>query len=139
MPSNSYEYMKNYWGTHPEQYKKQKERIKKWQNEHPEKRKECQKKSMKKWILKNPEQKRKMGERVKLWQQNRKKLLVNLMGGKCEKCGYNKCLAALGFHHKDPTKKESSRDWQRKNFKIEENRLLCANCHMEEHHKIRNP
>lgn len=28
------------------------------------------------------------------------------MGGKCEKCGYNKCLDALEFHHKDPSQKE---------------------------------
>jgi hypothetical protein len=129
-----------------EWYEKNKEAIKKavkrWKSKNPEKVKKYQKKSMKTWILKNPEQKQKMGERVKLWQQKRKRTLVEIMGGKCEKCGYNKCLAALGFHHKDPTKKESSRDWLRKNFKIDENRLLCANCHMEEHHenpKIRNP
>ena len=31
-----------------------------------------------------------------------KSILVEYKGGKCEICGYNKCYAALEFHHKDP-------------------------------------
>ena len=27
-------------------------------------------------------------------------------GGKCQRCGYNRCLKALEFHHLDPTKKD---------------------------------
>ena len=32
--------------------------------------------------------------------------LKEKMGGKCNKCGYNKCISALDFHHKDPSKKD---------------------------------
>jgi len=35
----------------------------------------------------------------------RKKKLVKLLGGKCEICGYTKCLSALVFHHKNPKTK----------------------------------
>jgi len=35
-----------------------------------------------------------------------KKALVEYKGGRCEKCGYNKCIAAMDFHHKDPKEKE---------------------------------
>jgi len=31
---------------------------------------------------------------------------VAYKGGRCEICGYNKCIAALQFHHKDPSAKE---------------------------------
>ena len=35
-----------------------------------------------------------------------KKALVKYKGGACCKCGYNKCLRALEFHHLDPSKKD---------------------------------
>ena len=31
---------------------------------------------------------------------------VKLLGSKCSICGYNKCIDALEFHHKDPKIKE---------------------------------
>jgi hypothetical protein len=43
---------------------------------------------------------------IKRRKQN-KLLLVEYKGGKCECCGYDKCIAALEFHHLDPTTKES--------------------------------
>lgn len=70
----------------------------------------------------------------------RKKKLIELMGGKCEKCGYNKCAAALDFHHKDPSQKEF--DIGTKNvcfskivLEAKKCSLLCSNCHREEHNK----
>jgi hypothetical protein len=36
----------------------------------------------------------------------RKLKLINLRGGKCEKCGYDKNLSALEFHHIDSNLKE---------------------------------
>ena len=32
-----------------------------------------------------------------------KKMLVQYKGGKCERCGYNRCIRALEFHHLDPS------------------------------------
>ena len=35
-----------------------------------------------------------------------KKALIAYKGGKCERCGYNKCNRALEFHHLDPSIKD---------------------------------
>lgn len=62
-------------------------------------------------------------------------------GGCCERCGYNKCIKALEFHHLDPSKKDFtiSNDHFRLKEAIEESKkciLLCANCHRELHDNI---
>ena len=38
--------------------------------------------------------------------QKRKQELVYIMGGKCSLCGYDRCIAALEFHHIDKSQKE---------------------------------
>lgn len=68
----------------------------------------------------------------------RKNKLIEMMGGKCEKCGYNKCNAVLDFHHIDPSIKEytiSTRNLSLKKITEEVKKciLLCANCHRELH------
>ena len=35
-----------------------------------------------------------------------KKMLLDYKGGKCSKCGYDKCQRALEFHHTDPNIKD---------------------------------
>lgn len=68
-----------------------------------------------------------------------KTALVESFGGQCERCGYNQCLRALQFHHKDPLTKA---EWSgsRGSASLDEVAahpdrfiLLCANCHFEEH------
>ena len=67
--------------------------------------------------------------------------LINALGGSCP-CGYNKNMAALTFHHIDPTKKESKRFYTYWSRYLEvgadafrkEVRLSCENCHRETHH-----
>jgi len=71
----------------------------------------------------------------------RKLEFVNLKGGCCQICGYNKNLAALQFHHREPSKKElkldlrhfSNNSIQKLKVEVEKCNLLCANCHLEEH------
>ena len=65
--------------------------------------------------------------------------LVKILGGKCCICEYNKCNAALEFHHKG--NKEGSlakmiRDISKQKALKELKKciLLCANCHRELHH-----
>jgi len=58
--------------------------------------------------------------------------------GGCVKCGYSKCLAALGFHHTKDNKSyspASMKNVAKRNIIKELNKciVLCANCHMEEH------
>lgn len=67
-----------------------------------------------------------------------KKKAVEYLGGKCLKCGYNKCLSALEFHHLDPSKKDPEYYSLKVNFsklksELDKCVLLCANCHREEH------
>jgi hypothetical protein len=71
--------------------------------------------------------------------QKRKVDLVNYKGGKCEKCGYNKCYAVLSFHHRDPTKKDfeicgSNKALHKLKIEADKCDLLCANCHLETHY-----
>jgi hypothetical protein len=70
---------------------------------------------------------------------DRKKKAINMLGGKCCKCGYNANYAAFDFHHLDPSKKEF--DWKNlryrswKNIVVELKKcvLVCRNCHAELH------
>lgn len=70
-----------------------------------------------------------------------KKWAVEYKGGKCERCGYNKCIVALDFHHLDPSQKDftiSNRnvdwDWEVVKQEVDKCILLCANCHRELHY-----
>ena len=72
-------------------------------------------------------------------QRKRKQQFVDYKGGHCERCGYNKCLGALEFHHLDP--KEKDPDWSKLKSKSLENAkpeldkcaLVCSRCHREIH------
>ena len=74
------------------------------------------------------------------WRRETKELLVEMKGGCCSKCGYNKCIAALEFHHPEgEDKKDRSLLMnRRKRDKVLADAqplvLLCANCHAEEHY-----
>ena len=35
-----------------------------------------------------------------------KKRIIEMKGGKCKRCGYNKCIDALELHHLDPSTKD---------------------------------
>ena len=43
-------------------------------------------------------------EKTLRWHRNVKKKAVNKLGGKCSRCGYDKCVSALEFHHLDHPK-----------------------------------
>ena len=79
-------------------------------------------------------------EAVTAARRKRKRKLVELAGGKCQICGYNKSVSALQFHHVDPTKKEFgiaasgvTRSLEEQKREIMKCVLLCANCHAETH------
>lgn len=75
-------------------------------------------------------------------QRRIKAALVAEAGGKCVRCGYNRCLAALDFHHRDPQHKDPVL-FKRKHRRavidpatraeLAKCDLLCANCHREVH------
>lgn len=72
----------------------------------------------------------------------RKLKLIQLKGGGCETCGYNKNITALTFHHIDPTDKLfnlelrgiANNNWQKVLGELKKCQLLCHNCHHELHH-----
>jgi predicted transcriptional regulator len=65
---------------------------------------------------------------------------IEYKGGKCNKCDYNDCIAAMDFHHKVPGEKDFCISQYRKalfteNIKKELDKceLLCCRCHRELH------
>lgn len=77
------------------------------------------------------------------WRRRTKVKLVEYKGGKCECCGYNKCIAALEFHHLDPKEKDftiSGKSWSFEKLKNEAEKciLVCNRCHTEIHNGFIN-
>jgi len=71
----------------------------------------------------------------------KKKIAVEQLGGKCCKCGYNKNLAALDFHHRDSKQKDPDfKKLRHRSLKVYLNEvvgkcdLVCKNCHAEIHY-----
>ncbi len=69
-----------------------------------------------------------------------KQMAVEHKGGQCQKCGYNKCISALDFHHIEPQHKDFgishkglTRSWEAIKKEIDKCILVCANCHREIH------
>jgi len=69
-----------------------------------------------------------------------KAMAVELKGGKCQICGYEKCISALDFHHIDEKTKSFdlstrglTRSWEKIKNEIEKCILVCSNCHREIH------
>jgi hypothetical protein len=70
--------------------------------------------------------------------QTRKKKLIEYFGGKCQICNYDKCAAALDFHHLNPDDKEFAisefgvcRSWDRMLTEAKKCILVCCRCHKE--------
>jgi len=69
-----------------------------------------------------------------------RRMAVAYKGGKCSRCGYNRCIEALEFHHTDSSQKDFgisqdgyTRSWERVRQELEKCILVCANCHRELH------
>lgn len=71
-----------------------------------------------------------------------KKISHNLKLNGCAICGYDKCDAALEFHHVNPEDKKfnitNKKILANQNISTELNKciLLCANCHREAHYRL---
>ena len=95
-------------------------------------------------------EKRKYSDRrqylVQAVRERRKKVRVMAVaykGGKCVRCGYDRCIEALEFHHTDPTEKDFgisnkgyTRSWKRIQEELDKCVMLCANCHREIHAQL---
>lgn len=72
--------------------------------------------------------------------QRVREMAVEYKGGKCQMCGYARCMGALEFHHSDPSKKDFgismnglTRAWTKVKAEVDKCVLVCANCHREIH------
>lgn len=75
--------------------------------------------------------------------RRKKKKAIEYAGGKCSICGYDRCQAALEFHHPDPKGKEADPSqsvylwsWKRAKIEIDKCLLVCSNCHREIHYGL---
>ena len=66
-----------------------------------------------------------------------KERAVAYLGGKCKGCGYDKCPAAMDFHHPNPREKDfvisGKTNWDVVRAELDKTLLLCSNCHRETH------
>lgn len=66
-----------------------------------------------------------------------KETLVAELGGRCQLCGYDRCMAALEFHHVDPSSKSfgvarrGAHAIEALRIEVRKCLLLCSNCHAE--------
>jgi len=100
--------------------------------------------TIKKYIkLKQREKKITSSESVILWRKRTKIKLIEYKGGKCELCGYSKCVRALEFHHLNPDEKDFSISGRSLSFdklksEVDKCILVCSNCHCEIHDGLIN-
>ena len=79
-------------------------------------------------------------ENVQKRRRKIKEMSIEYKGGRCEKCGYDKCNGALEFHHLDPEQKDFgignkgyTRSWEKIKSELDKCIMVCANCHREIH------
>ena len=87
---------------------------------------------------KNPDWAKKMVDKVSATRRKNVSIIKEEAGRKCCMCGYNKCIAALEFHHIDANDKEggiigTSASLCRQREEAKKCILVCANCHREIH------
>jgi len=74
--------------------------------------------------------------------QSMKMQAIKLLGGKCSICGYDRCIDALEFHHKNPQEKEfklgsgNTISWKEYKSEALKCKLVCSNCHKEIHSEL---
>lgn len=84
---------------------------------------------------------KKSSQKVNEIRKRKKQEFVDRLGGKCQICGYDRCISSLTFHHIDSKQKDSTisklianSSYEKIEKEIEKCILLCANCHGEIHH-----
>lgn len=89
-------------------------------------------------------------EYLKMAVAKRRKMIkakaISYMGGRCIFCKYNRCSAALEFHHIDSKTKEFglgknglTRSWHKTLAELKKCILVCSNCHKEIHAGLIRP
>lgn len=98
--------------------------------------------SINKLPLSDDERRQHNYQNVKTYRQQLKIKAIAYKGGKCVKCGYDKCVRSMDFHHRNPDEKEfsisqySNFGWERIKKELDKCDLLCRNCHGEAHEEL---
>lgn len=115
---------------------------------HPEIYEEMKRESRERYQGLTPQEKQRVIDFETEKHRHAKEYFVDLLGGKCQKCGYMKCIAALVFHHINPADKWSrttSSGFREDPYRFEEDinagkiTLRCKNCHAELHYRKKKP
>lgn len=91
--------------------------------------------------LTEEEKRKKNYNKIKSFRQKTKEKAIEYKGGKCEKCGYDKCSWVFDFHHINPEEKDfsisrySTLAWWKIKKELDKCVMLCANCHRELHYE----
>lgn len=93
---------------------------------------------LRKYIIFDKSKEKKLVHKPKDTAKRYKQLLVEYKGGKCQICGYNKCVQAMDFHHIDPNIKSfqisgGTKSLNKLKQEVDKCILLCSNCHRELH------
>jgi hypothetical protein len=83
------------------------------------------------------------------WERSKfQERIFKIVGGrdkvKCQSCGYDKCIAAIDFHHINPSTKDhlvsGMKNYSEKKLRseIEKCMMLCCMCHREVHAGMRS-
>lgn len=78
--------------------------------------------------------------------QHKTRDYIQSLKKRCNRCGYDKCVEALEFHHKNREEKDNNISHYSKRLfspatkelidnEVSKCEILCANCHREEHSK----
>lgn len=73
--------------------------------------------------------------------KEKRKIITEMFGDKCLRCGYDECYAALDFHHVNPSEKEHPPHLLVNGFssvtkmikELGKCVMLCSNCHRSLH------
>lgn len=135
------EEMRVYSGQHYLNNKEKRlKQCKQWVKNNPEK----VRKNQEQWRKDNPEKWREYGREGYRKRKKRIRLYVDdyKLSRGCSVCGYNKCAAALDFHHEGDDKEFDIGTGMHCSFKklqeeMKKCMVLCRNCHSELHDKER--
>ncbi len=82
-------------------------------------------------------------------QKRRRKIrhqAISFLGGRCQRCGCDRCVEALECHHLESSKQDFgisskgyTRSWKQVSEELEKCVLLCANCRRELHAGLQLP
>lgn len=93
------------------------------------------------WLNRHPEKRATHNIRMRRQRNDFIESLERSMGGECQRCGYDSCLAVLDFHHVNSQEKDglvsnlaTRRKWAEAEDEADKCVLLCGNCHREYEH-----